>query len=93
MNEEIRNIVTGSHLAFAGRPPRNTFEAIAEGIVYNFNDRRGIKNGFAGIDEEVRREIIETTASIIAKGIELGMPPLFDDYDAYRAWIDEQLKD
>jgi hypothetical protein len=37
----------------------------ARAILSDMNDRRGIKLGFIDIDEDVRREIVETTAAII----------------------------
>ena len=37
----------------------------ARGILSDMNDRRGIKRSFEDIDEDVRREIVETTAAII----------------------------
>lgn len=37
----------------------------ARGVLYDLNDRGGIKHGFRDIDADIRREIIETIASII----------------------------
>lgn len=37
----------------------------ARGILYDLSDRRGIKHGFSGVDEDVRAEIAESLAAII----------------------------
>lgn len=39
--------------------------AAARGILYDLCDRRGIKNGFDDIDEDVRKEIVESLAAVI----------------------------
>ena len=39
--------------------------AAARGILHDLTDRRGIKQGFAGIDHEVRVEIVESIANIV----------------------------
>lgn len=48
-------------------PPAATdwAHAAARGIVANLKDRRGIKDGFNRVDEDVRREIVEDIATII----------------------------
>lgn len=37
----------------------------ARAVIINLQDRRGIKRGFEDIDEDVRREIVESLAEII----------------------------
>jgi hypothetical protein len=37
----------------------------ARGIIHNLSDRRDIKRGFYGVDEDVRKEIVECMAAII----------------------------
>lgn len=37
----------------------------ARGVIENLMDRRGIKNGFYGVDHDVRVEIVQTLAGII----------------------------
>lgn len=44
---------------------------IALAILSDLTDRKGIKNGFNGIDQEIRIEIIDSLAKIIEEGIEL----------------------
>ena len=48
-------------------PPTDWAHAAARGVIYNLQDRRGIKNELHPyiIDEEVRVEIIATLAKII----------------------------
>ena len=88
ITEAQRTIIAGSHHHYGERPPANKFEAIAEGILHDLHDRRGIKNGFYDIDAATRSEIVATLAGIIEAGMELGMPPLFSSYDEYREWMD-----
>lgn len=37
----------------------------ARGVIADLEDRAGIKHGFAGINEDVRREIVESLVAII----------------------------
>ncbi len=46
-------------------PARDWAHRAARGILADLNDRRGIKQGFADIDQERRAEIVETMAAII----------------------------
>ncbi len=39
--------------------------AAARGVLADLTDRRGIKRGFHGIDEDVRKGIVESLAEII----------------------------
>ncbi len=48
-------------------PPFDWAHSAARGIIANLTDRRGIKNGFNDVDEEIRREIVETCAEIIRR--------------------------
>lgn len=45
--------------------PKDWAHEAARGIVADLKDRRGIKWGFDDIDEDVRKEIVATIASII----------------------------
>ncbi|MBA4766104.1 MAG: hypothetical protein H2049_00530 [Porphyrobacter sp.] len=46
-------------------PPEDWAHSAARGVLRDLTDRRGIKNGFAEIDEEVRAEIVAALARII----------------------------
>lgn len=46
-------------------PAKDWAHAAARGILYDLSDRSGIKHGFSGIDEDVRKEIVEAIADII----------------------------
>ena len=37
----------------------------AQAVIADLQDRRGIKRGFEGVDEDVRIEIVQTLAAII----------------------------
>lgn len=41
----------------------------ARGIVSNLQDRRGVKNGFNRIDEDMRIDIVESIAAIIREAV------------------------
>lgn len=43
--------------------------ATARGIIAELQDRRGIKQGFLDLDEEVRRELVDKLAEIIRVGM------------------------
>ena len=45
--------------------PKDAAEHAALAILYDYSDRRGVKQGFYDVEEVVRKEIVETTASII----------------------------
>jgi hypothetical protein len=45
--------------------PKDMAHAAARGIISDLTDRRGIKNGFARIDEDTRKQIVERAAEII----------------------------
>jgi hypothetical protein len=45
--------------------PKDMAHAAARGIISDLTDRRGIKNGFARIDEDTRKHIVERAAEII----------------------------
>ena len=57
--------------------------AAARGIIANLTDRRGIKQGFEGVDEDVRREIVAAIALII----DVALPW----YAEQSGWIPEPL--
>lgn len=47
-------------------PPADDWaHAAARGLLSDLNDRRGIKNGFRGVEEETRAEIVQSLARII----------------------------
>lgn len=52
-------------------PPEIDYaHAAARGILTDLCDRSGIKHGFADIDEEIRKDIIESIAEIIRQAKE-----------------------
>ncbi|PAL20200.1 hypothetical protein [Sphingopyxis sp. GW247-27LB] len=46
-------------------PPTDWAHAAARGVLSDLNDRRGIKQGFLGLDEDIRAEIVSSLAAII----------------------------
>lgn len=46
-------------------PPVDWAHTAARAILYDLNDRRGIKESFAGVDHSIRVEIVEKMAGII----------------------------
>ena len=46
-------------------PAVDTAHEAARGILHDLQDRRGIKSGFDNIDEETRKNIVESIAEII----------------------------
>lgn len=62
-------------------PALDWAHAAARGILYDFLDRRGIKHGFSGIDEDVRTEIVQSMAAIIRAAA----PPTCDEGRAIEA--------
>ena len=48
--------------------PKDWAHAAARGVVADLQDRRGIKDGFNRVDEETRKNIVETIAAIIRQG-------------------------
>jgi hypothetical protein len=47
-------------------PPEDWAHYAARGVIADLCDRRGIKHGFNGVDEDVRLEIVQTLREIIA---------------------------
>lgn len=49
------------------KPPRHKdwAHAAARGVLADLQDRGGIKHGFDNVDEDVRRDIVESLAAII----------------------------
>lgn len=45
--------------------PVDWAHAAARGVISNLKDRSGIKRGFEEIDEDIRKEIVESMADII----------------------------
>lgn len=46
-------------------PPVDWAHAAARGVVADLTDRRGIKREFGDLDEDVRKDIVESLAEII----------------------------
>ena len=49
--------------------PIDKAHATARGVIAELQDRRGIKNGFDNLDEDIRKEIVEKLADIIRQGM------------------------
>ena len=49
--------------------PKDNAEHAALAVIRGFCDRRGIKRGFQNIDDDIRKEIVETTAEIIRQAM------------------------
>lgn len=47
------------------KPSQDFAEYATRGILYDLNDRRGIKIALAEVDDEIRSEIVETISEII----------------------------
>jgi hypothetical protein len=50
-------------------PPRDRWHAAARGVIAELQDRRGIKQGFDDLDEDVRADIVNTLAKIIREAM------------------------
>lgn len=59
---------------FAKRKPRNRFEFIAEAVLADLLDRRGIKHALEGCDEAVRANIVESMSAIVAEVLSKELP-------------------
>jgi len=46
-------------------PAEDWAHRAARGVLVDLTDRRGIKNGFDDVDEDVRKDIVNSLASII----------------------------
>jgi hypothetical protein len=46
-------------------PSKDWAHAAARGVIADLADRRGIKNGFYDVDEDIREEIVASLAEII----------------------------
>ena len=55
-------------------PPQDWAHRAARGVIADLTDRRKIKYGFDGIDEDVRIEIVATLASIIRAALDSTEP-------------------
>lgn len=65
MKDEHRDLARGVEYPYHGQKPKDWAEAAAVGIMWDLNDRGGIKHELENIDEEIRVEIIEHMAKII----------------------------
>ena len=68
----------------------------ARAIIHNLMDRRDIKRGFEHVDEDVRREIVETIALIIKvapRWYDDQMGVTYFDYPTVIAALRQQLRD
>ena len=54
-------------------------------MLYDFSDRRGLKQEFGAVDDEVRVTIVDDMVKIIEAGMQ-GDVPFFSDYDKAREW-------
>lgn len=59
----------GSEHPYAGEPPQDLAERIANGILYNLGDRRGIRGELSNVDLETRQEIVSSLAKIVRVGL------------------------
>lgn len=59
---------------YAERQPRNRFEYIAEALLADLLDRRGIRHELENVDADVRAEIVEDLALIVAEIIGKELP-------------------
>jgi len=83
-----RALGMGCWAPFHGRAPVDDAEQIACAVLYNLNDRGGIKDSFCDIDDDVRLEIVQSLAALIREGMKGGMPkPHFEDAQAYPAMM------
>lgn len=51
-------------------PAKDWAHRAARGVIANLKDRHTIKRGFEGIDEDIRKEIVESLADIIRMAAE-----------------------
>lgn len=65
MADEHRELSMGVQYPYHGEKPKDWAEAAALGILYDLNDRRGIKHELGQVDGDTRAEIVATMASII----------------------------
>lgn len=65
-SDEWLELYSGSRL-----PPeaKDYAHRAARGIVADLQDRRGVKNGFSRIDEDMRIDIVESIAAIIRESV------------------------
>ena len=61
----MREITQGMKYPYHGKQPTDWAERASLGILYDLNDRRGIKHALAAVDEGVRDDIVKMMASII----------------------------
>ena len=59
---------------YAAGEPNNRFEYIAEAMLADLLDRRGIRHELESCDEEVRNEIVQSLANIVAEIISKELP-------------------
>lgn len=59
---------------YAKRQPRNRFEFIAEAVLADLLDRRGIKWALTEVDDETRTNIVESMSAIVAEIIGKELP-------------------
>jgi hypothetical protein len=68
------SIKMGLEYPYNERDPVHNYELAALGILANLNDRRGIKQGFYGVDLDIREEIVTSLADIIREAIKFNTP-------------------
>ena len=59
---------------YAGSPPKNRFEYMAEAVIAELGDRRGIRSELDNCDDEVKAEIIQDLSALIAEIISKELP-------------------
>lgn len=66
MTPAERNLKNGQEYPYDGsRPAVDWAHRAARGIIADFEDRRGIQNGFYDIDEELKIEIVDVMSETI----------------------------
>ena len=67
------SIKMGLEYPYNEREPIDDYELTALGILANLNDRRGVKQGFYGVDLDVREEIVTSLADIVREAIKFNI--------------------
>ena len=74
MSEEAKHsIEIGLKYPYNEREPIDNYELAALGILANLNDRRSIKQGFYGVDLDIREEIVTSLADIIREATKINI--------------------
>lgn len=65
MSDPKNEIKFGKENPFHGEPPIDKAEEAVLGILSDLADRRGIKHELANCDDDVKKEIVKSLASIV----------------------------